>query len=206
MKKQKGFTIIELMIVIFIFLVISSLVIFNYRSFNSSVSVQNLAQEIGLSIRKAQVYSTSTKSADSVFPSYGVHFSLTGTDDILGHERAFVIFADLPNALLTGIYEQNNSKCDKVLGGATPDECVDVIRINTKDRISLLCAENNCYDVKDNPSLDIVFTRPYPEAGFCFRVNAGSCTNVSNVTIRVESINGISKDVLVWSTGQIDIK
>ncbi len=202
-KFDAGFTMIELMVVIFIFLVISTLVIFNYRSFNSSVSLQNLAQDIGLAIRKAQVYSTSTKSASALFPSYGVHFSLTGTDDILGHEKAFVLFADVPTALVAGMYEQSSTNCGSVSGGSNPDECVEIIKITTQDKISELCAENVCYDKNDNPRIDISFTRPYPEAKFC--VN-GSCGTVSNVTIRIESAGNLTKDVLVWSTGQIDIK
>lgn len=207
-SKQKGFTMVELLVVIFIVGVISSLVMFNYKSFRSDVSVENLAQDIGLSIRRAQVYAVSTKGADNTtFPSYGVHFNITGSSPILGTEKAFVIFADLPDYPNIGQYDQDLGKCGVVKPSPTSqDECLEIINITTSDKITGLCNDTVCLDGASSPSLDIVFTRPNTEAEFCFKQGSSVCAHPSNVRIRVESVNKTERYINVWNTGLISVK
>ena len=52
---EKGFTLIELMVVIGIIAVISALSLFNSSRLNSSVLLSNTAYEIGLIVRDAQI-------------------------------------------------------------------------------------------------------------------------------------------------------
>lgn len=207
-KINSGFTIIELLVVIFIFGVISSLVIFNYGAFRSDVSVENLAQDIALTIRRAQIYAVSTKGADNTtFPSYGVHFSIQGTTPILGTEKAFVLFADLPDYPVVGQYDQNSISCGTVVSSAiNQDECLEIINITTSDKIQEICDDRACYAKSSNPSVDIVFTRPNTEAIFCFKVGGSPCSTPSNVKIKLTSINGTERLVNVWNTGLIDVK
>lgn len=208
--KEKGFTIIELLVVIFIFGVISSLVIFNYGAFKSDVSVENLAQDIALTIRRAQVYSAGTKGADSTtFPSYGVHFNIPGSTDILGTEKHFVLFADLPTYPNFGQYDQSIGTCGVVNSSpSNQDECLEIINITTADKITAICDDKACYDSNSmrNPSVDIVFTRPDTEAEFCFKLGSSSCSNPSNVTIKLKSIKGTERSINVWNTGLISVK
>ncbi|MCC6323255.1 prepilin-type N-terminal cleavage/methylation domain-containing protein [Candidatus Nomurabacteria bacterium] len=204
-----GFTIIELLVVIFIFGVISSLVIFNYGSFQSDVSVENLAQDVALSIRRAQVYSVSTKSSEvssvTTFPSYGIHFylpSAPGGAAILGNERAFIFFADIP-PIITPVMYDTNGNCGALVSG---DECVEIINITSSDKIVDICYDGVC--PVGSKSVDIVFTRPDTEAQLCFRYGiSGSCIgNPSYVTIKLESINGRQRLINVWNTGQINVE
>ncbi|MDQ5971514.1 MAG: hypothetical protein QG566_460 [Patescibacteria group bacterium] len=206
---KKGFTIIELLVVIFIFSVISSLVIFNYGSFQSNVSVENLAQDLALSIRRAQVYSVSTKSSEvasvTTFPSYGIHFylpSAPGGAAVLGTEKAFIFFADIPPILIPAIYDTNGG-CGTLVSG---DECIEIINITSSDRIVDICYDGVC--PTGSKSLDIVFTRPDTEAQFCYRSGiSGPCIgNPSYVTVKLESINGMQKLINVWNTGQISVE
>lgn len=207
-SKKKGFTIIELLVVIFIVGVISSLVMFNYKSFRSDVSVENLAQDIGLAVRRAQVYAVSTKGADNTnFPSYGVHFNIPGSTDILGTEKAFVLFADLPDYPVIGQYDQSSTTCGVVNPSAvSQDECMEIIKITTQDKITALCDDKVCYDGTNDPSVDIVFTRPNTEAEFCFRVGSSACSNPSNIRIKVESVGKTERYINVWNTGLISVK
>ena len=76
---QKGFTLIEMMVVLAIFLLISGITLANYPAFNSRVSISTLANGIAVSIREAQVYGVSVKNATTsalgLYPSYGVYFN-----------------------------------------------------------------------------------------------------------------------------------
>lgn len=77
-----GFTIIELVVIITIFAIMSSIMLFNFTGFNKNIERNNLAQDIGLLIRKAQSYGTTsstlgagTLSDTNTLPSrYGLLF------------------------------------------------------------------------------------------------------------------------------------
>lgn len=211
-KKNSGFTLIELIVVIFIIGILSGLIMFNYKNFRTDVSVENLSQDIALAVRRAQVYSTSTKGTDASFPSYGIYFNLpsgSGANTIFGTDKAFVFFADVPVSSTTpivpgnGTYDQSTSNC----GSPTAtDECLEIMSITSSDKIVELCDDqNNCYDSSSNPNVSIVFTRPNPEARICFSTG-GTCTTISNVTIKIESLNKKTRSINIWNTGLIDTK
>ena len=54
-KYNRGMTLVELIVVLAIFMIILGLTIFDYSSFKSTTTIQNLADDIALTIRKAQV-------------------------------------------------------------------------------------------------------------------------------------------------------
>lgn len=203
-----GFTLIELIVVIFIIGLISGLVAFNYGKFRSDVTVESLAQDIALTIRRAQVYSVGTKGTDSIFPSYGIHFNIPGSIAVTGTEKDIVFFADVPPfgvRLANGEYDNGTSTTDcPTLTVSYGDECMEVINIKSTDKITALCTDNgtNC---STNASLDIVFTRPNTEAQFCYKTG-GTCTSPTDVTIKVESLKGSIKYINVWNSGQINVK
>jgi prepilin-type N-terminal cleavage/methylation domain-containing protein len=81
---QSGVTLIELIVVVAIFALVASVLLFNFSDFSTNVSIRNLSQEIALSIRKAQTYATSVQSIDAAntstttYPAYGITFSVGG--------------------------------------------------------------------------------------------------------------------------------
>lgn len=206
--KSSGFTLIELIVVIFIIAVISGLVIFNYNSFRTDISVENLSQDIALAVRRAQVYSTSTKGTDTLFPSYGVYFNLpssSSANTIFGTSKAFVFFADVPASSTVpgnGDYDQSSTSCGSP---STTNECLEVMNITSSDKIVEICDGATCYDSSSNPNVRIVFTRPNPEARICFSTG-GTCRVISNVTIKIESLSKKTRSVTIWSTGLIETK
>ncbi|MEA3399447.1 MAG: prepilin-type N-terminal cleavage/methylation domain-containing protein [Patescibacteria group bacterium] len=206
---KKGFTVIELIVVVSIIAVISMIIIFNHRGFNSSVTLENVSQDIALTIRKAQVSAMGVKGVDvsgsSEFPGYGVRFALPAESNnpIWGDNKSFVYFADLPT--LGG-----NKRYDPGLDCGNPffeNECLDVIDITTRDRISFLCVDGNCFDQDSAPYLDIVFSRPNPDAQFYFCINESDCTSgFSYVSIKIESPDEQkSREISIWNTGQISV-
>lgn len=77
MKKSKGFTIIEMLVIIFIIGIISTTLVVNWRRNEKRYLVQRVAQEIAQNIRKAQDLAlTSKKISGQEMPyGYGVFFS-----------------------------------------------------------------------------------------------------------------------------------
>src|SRR5512133_2633560 len=72
----RGFSLIEMIVVIGIIALLSTVTLSNYKDVSSRISLENLAQQIALTVRQAQVYGISVvRGTGSVYPSYGVHFA-----------------------------------------------------------------------------------------------------------------------------------
>lgn len=211
--KNKAFTLVELMVTISIFLVISSVVIFNYGDFKSTVSLQNLTDDIALSIRKAQSYAIGAKGTGSVVKdftnSYGIHFSVdsngTGLD---GSNKSFVLFYSLSTSKM---YPSVNS--GTCANGS--NNCVELFTITGKNKIDGIILNNGSVESSKSGSLDISFLRPDPRAYFCYRANASSgicdIATISSASIIIS--NGQTdlslkkgKMITVQNTGQISIQ
>jgi len=226
--KNKGFTLVELTVVIAILGIVSSIILFNYNNFNAGVSLENLSQEIALTIRKAQV-STIGISGVNVpdgfggevrqFPSYGVHLYLPANSSSLteGNKKSFIYFADLGTPS-DKIYNQTDpTNCGESYlstSATSPNECLDIMNIVSTDEISGFCLTDstnsqNCYlNSSNSPAIDIAFIRPNPEAYFNCTINGAPCVNsgISSVSIMLKSaMSTKTKTVTVWNTGQISV-
>jgi len=80
-KRQKGFTLVEILVVTAVIAIISSIMIVNWRKNEGQYQLQRAAQEIAQTIRKAQDYALSgnrmfwSPTGEWVVPRYyGVHF------------------------------------------------------------------------------------------------------------------------------------
>lgn len=75
----RGFTLVELLVSIAIFSVMTSVVLANYGNYNTNAKFANASEDVVLALRQAQVYGAGTKGAtlcgiDSFSCSYGVYF------------------------------------------------------------------------------------------------------------------------------------
>jgi prepilin-type N-terminal cleavage/methylation domain-containing protein len=179
-NKQSGVTLVELLVVVAIFAMISSVLMFNYSDFSTNVSIRNLSQDIALTVRKVQTYATSVQGIDNTnintrsFPAYGISFSLDATSSQFGpNTKQFVVFADIPDnpGQLPNKHYDNNGVCGNPVVGS---ECVENISINTFDSIVELCTDaTGCVS---NGSIDITFRRPVPDAIICYKTSvSGDC-------------------------------
>ncbi len=216
--KNQGITLIELIVVLGIFSVISAILVFNYSSFRSNISIRNLAQEVGLAIRKAQAYATSVRGIDIPgasardYPAFGISFEVGNAVaiDNRSDEKEFVLFSDIAES------EGSNSnyRYDFPPGGTTcgtietGQECLEKFRITSPDRINRICISDSGGETCLPPSarVDIVFKRPNPDAIICVVENGVCDTTPSGVRIELESEKGIRRNVTVWNTGQISIE
>ncbi len=149
-NSNRGMTYVELIVVLGIFSLMSSIMIFNYGAFQSKVDIKNLANDVAIKIVEAQraanfgILPSGAVGSDWK-PSYGVHF------DIDADNKRFIYFVDLANL---GIYD----------GGSELLEQINITKGNFIDRIDIY---NGITAVTPNPtSMTITFTRPSQEATF----------------------------------------
>lgn len=221
LKYKRGLTLVELMVVISIFLIITSIAIFNYKNFSSTISLQNLTDDVALSIRKAQSFAIGARGTglagdDKDFmKSYGMHFSINEnpTGSLSGSSRSFLMYSVDSGGVKK---YQDNSDMNSVCGGQDND-CVELFDIMTIDKIDKIEAYNGLSLVLNSSptaSLDVVFTRPDPKAYLCYRLTSNSNENcVQNVSsVKITLSNGQidpdyrSKTISIQNTGQISIQ
>lgn len=206
MKKKpyrKGFTLIELLVVMGIFVLISILILANYSRFNSATLLTDLAYDVAISVREAQVYGVSvqglTQGAIQNFNvAYGMHFDTIANTPCPNPLTCFFLFADT----------NNNLQYD---AGDTP---VQVYSAGLNHHISKICVTDSsgtyCSTDTLNPvtAVDIVFKRPNPDANIQaeFALSGYSASPFSQATVTVNSPNGgETRTVTVYVTGQISI-
>jgi len=172
-QKQKGMTLIELLVALVIFSIITGIVLFNYGDFNASLTMQNLADDIALTVRRAQSYAIGVRGREGFFQvGYGVHFGVTpydptktNADDVLyqGSNKSFILYKD---DIISGTehdYTNTNNSC----GGET--SCLEMLYIKSSDYISDIGVKISEVDEVGylgggNPSgVSIFFKRPSPE-------------------------------------------
>jgi len=192
---QKGMTYVELIVVLSIFAVMSSIVLFNHGKFQAKVDIKNLANDIALKIVEAQKSAMSgkwnTNAPSGWKPSYGVYFDLS----VPNH---FIYFADFVD-----INKQYDAGSGCSTGGG---ECLDDIEI-TKGKISKIeeCLIGDCSSSASiSSSLSITFTRP--NSGAVFYDSGGELTGFDYMQITVSSadssFNGYIK---IYPSGRIQV-
>lgn len=178
---SSGFTLVEVSVAVAIVALISTVVLTNYRGFDSSVVLTNLAHDVALSIREAQVFGISVRGEGSGFDSgYGVHFD---TDS----SSTYTLFGDITTG---GGYDGSDTEVDLY----TFDQRYGI------DSLYEIESDGSYTPISD--SLDIVFTRPDPEPTFF--VN-GSERAMTGIRVTIASPDGSTRSVEVFSTGQISV-
>ncbi len=176
---NKGFTLVELLVSISIFTLITSVAVYNHAKFNNSVLLTNLAYEIGLSVRQAQFYGISVRqNASFSFNSgYGVHFNpATPT--------AYTLFEDKTGGT-SHVWDSG--------------EDLQNFTISKGNKILKVCVDGNC----NSTIVDISFIRPNPDAFITTGGSNGSYKGEADIC--VASPDGTVRKVIVESTGQISV-
>jgi prepilin-type N-terminal cleavage/methylation domain-containing protein len=206
---QSGVTLIEMIVVVAIFALVSSVLLFNYSDFSTAVSLRGLSQEVALSIRKAQTYATSAQIGalgGQSYPGYGISFSLQ-TPTGAAYEpdqKQFVLFADIPlppDPLPNKQYDADGDCGSPIAGG----ECLERFSITTADKI--VAIETDATGRVTTGSVTVTFRRPTPDVIICYSLTGphDPCisSSISYVRLYVESAKGGTRTVTVWNTGQI---
>lgn len=180
-KPHRGFSLVELLVVLTIISLITMVVIARYRDFDSTILLRNLAYEIALSVREAQTLGISVQNPASSTGNpfnyaYGVHFA-RGT--------SYMLFADLNT---NGQYDSG--------------EEISSYTIGKNNGIARLYA-NNAEGTTEVTTLDVLFRRPEPDARF---TASPAVPGISSVRVIIASQKGTERTIEVWTTGQIAVR
>ena len=174
---QGGTTLIELLVVIAIILILTGISIFNYRKFNSYLSIQNLADDIALTVRKAQGFAIGVRGSNATFTQgYGIHFSRVSTGS---SNKSFILFVD----------GGNNTYDD--------GESIEILSIKSNDQISDITPNND--------TLDVMFNRPDPEAHFFVNGSSISGSSVKIKISSIIANSEVFRYINIYNTGQISV-
>lgn len=188
----QGFTVIELMVTMAIFTLITSVVLYQNSGFNSTVLLTDLAYQGALSLRQAQVYGLSSKqlvgsSGGSL--GYGVHFA-AGTASLDDHIH-YTLFADANG---NSVYNSGES--------------VTTTTIGQNDHVQKICFyRSGAWDCANNVTeTTIIFKRPNTEP--FIGDSSGSANGIDRVQIVFSPINDatLKRCVIVNRAGQIAVQ
>jgi prepilin-type N-terminal cleavage/methylation domain-containing protein len=194
--KNRGFTLIELMVSLAIFAFMTAFLLAKYGTFNQGVLLTNLAYDTALTIRSAQGYAINVQGNTTANPGacptgyvsnsvcfgypYGVHFDKSTP-------TKFIFFTDIAG---TGVYTNSS-------------EDISTYNMNPGNGIQSICTGSSSYTCLATPatSLDISFKRPNPDAIITMN---GSATQYAYAKITLTA-GGYTKSVVVQSTGEIAV-
>jgi hypothetical protein len=185
------------MVVTAIFVVLTGVVLANNTRFGNVIVLQNLAHDIALSIRQAQVYGIAVRRCDPSVTancpaienqfdvSYGMHFA--------EGSQAFELFVDVDDD-----------------ASYTAGETVLSNTIAAGYRIRELCVTpaNGGAEECGLDDLNVAFRRPEPDACIngTFDEDGDCISPYGSARIVVESNRDDTATVLVYSTGQISVQ
>jgi prepilin-type N-terminal cleavage/methylation domain-containing protein len=197
-KLNRGMTYVELIVVLSIFAVMSSIALFNYGTFQGKVDIKNLVNDIALKVVEAQKAATFGQLNSHTYitnwkPAYGVYFTLNSNG--LADNKSFDYFSDLNN---------NTSYDDSVCSPSTlGGECLDKINITKGNYVSLLTMYYQDSSHQSINDVSIFFTRP--NSGASFRSTSSLSTGISYLEIQVSSPRNYSANVRVYASGRLEI-
>ncbi len=196
-NKFRGFTLIELMVTVGIFVFMTALILSRYNSYYSGTLFVNLAYDIALTLRQAQSYGMSVKvnkpSDTSNFnSSYGVNFDTT--DSVTSKKFTLASYI-----ITTPI-------------GFSKQYVLDILEktynIKQGAKIQTMCVITSGSTCVTTSKLLIIFQRPNPEAIICkYTVTPDiSVCNGKFARITLVANDGITiRNIEVNANGQISV-
>lgn len=192
----RGFSLVEFVVVLTIFSIMSLIALFNYRDFQSTTAVKNLAYDVALSIRQAQTFGTAASDVDN--PLAPTTASPADDKSIYGivfrNNTTFSLFLDSNRNYFFGAAD-GLIETKKILGGGS---------------ISDICVGNDsgsCGTIGSN-GLVITFQRPLSDAIIKDNPEAPSGPSYAYAEIVLQSPfdSAQQKKVVVWASGAIDVE
>jgi prepilin-type N-terminal cleavage/methylation domain-containing protein len=181
----KAFSLIELLVAVSIFLIISMVILANHSRFNSSVLLSSLAYDVALSIREAQVFGLSVRQFESGFQvGYGIRFN---------DPNSYVFFVD------TNANKQYDDGVDSIVRSYTLGRGHTFLKFCGTNAIGVEKCSDSASPITH---LDVVFLRPDPDAA----ISSNEPGFYSSGRVLVTSGNGETRSVEVASTGQVSVE
>jgi prepilin-type N-terminal cleavage/methylation domain-containing protein len=223
-KTNQGFTLIEMVVVLGIFAILTSVTIYNYGDFNDNIILTNLSYEVALEIRQAQVYSLGVRS--SALPGssldegrsdfdtrFGTYLNLQKPDG----DKNIVFFTDLgglgDSGSSNGMCDYGNDACAVNSCVADADnECREIATLSHSVYIEDICVnsgeliDGDTFECLEGSSVadesngtSFTFERPNPD----LLINGLSNKNAA---IILATPRGQKRAVIINNTGQISVE
>ena len=205
---QRGMTYVELIVVLSIFSVMTSVVLFNYGTFQAKVDIKNLASDIALKIVEAQksalsgLLPTQDPEASPWKPAYGVYFnpssSVDDTDDIPFNKK-FIYFTDLHN---NNWYDDESCDLSLPLDG----ECLDQIKMSKDYFISQIDSYFGTTPTSITNPFALTFKRPSSVAVLSYDADTSS-TDFDYIQITIASLQSstITAKIKIYRSGRVQV-
>lgn len=200
---QPGFTLLELLLVIGILGVITTVILSSHSRFGGEIILRSLAYDMTLSIRQAQTYGISVKSESGTnrfAQGHGFHISME-------NPRNYILFADAYELVGNDSYLAEGDESDGIY--ADQRELITSYTLGGGYTIKELCVTNisgeTCYPAGSSVALDITFVRPEPDAYILLTEN-GTSRMYSAATITLLAPRGYERSITVSVTGQVSIQ
>ncbi len=208
LRSSKGFSLIEMLIVVALFTIITGAALMNHSRFGESILATNLAYDIALALREAQSYGIAVREsplAGNGFDiGYGVHFA---------SDAFFVFFADRD-----GNKRYDGTSVDGVCIVDANSECLKVYKLERGNTILSFCGTMaalgggaECRNFLSGDAtlsfMDLLFKRPIPDAFVRTNLNGSSEERYRSGAVTIVSPRGReARTVEVFQTGQISIR
>lgn len=199
-RLKSGFTLVELLITIVIFVIVTGVVLVNQNKFDSTILLNNFSYDVALSIKQAQTYGANVREgvSGSFQDAYGVYFNI---GDPSGRTN-FILFNDVSGSI-------PGSDPDKKYNGSLTTcpvsnvECIQRYTMRRGMNISSMCAGTEDVCTLTN-ELSILFKRPDLTAKIYMNENLEGPKQYAKITL--SSSEGVFSDIVITEVGQIYIK
>lgn len=227
---KKGFTLLEMMVVIFIITVMTGVLLGNLPNFRDSTTLQLVTQEVAVTIRGAQVFGIGTRVVTGGgFPGHGIYFcGINNSQSTASCRKNFVLFTD-PKTTNNGTQKWFDGYNSFSIGSnqlALADtaawrtaclndyshECREVYALGGNIEICAITKNDNYNNGgtldTDNPA-SITFSRLYPDAFMTSSKSDADNGNFDESTeIYLRSTRNTTKGrkIIVYNTGGITVQ
>lgn len=198
-NRIKGFTIVELVVTIALFVFMTSFLLIKYSSFHSGVLTTNLAYDVAITIRQAQSYGLYVKQSqatlDSFSSAYGVYFSTASNGN-----DSFLLFEDSPSpSNPDGLYNVANDSVISTYRMKNGAKVVSIKATSNPNNLNSLTTLNN---------LHITYKRPQPRALiYSAGMGGGGAPGIYKYAeITISGSDGDTRKIIVRQDGQITVQ
>jgi len=163
---SKGFTLVEVIVVLTIIVIITGIVIFNVGFERQNSALLRSAQKLSLDLRRAQSFALSSKTykISGVPCGWGAHFNGLGSTN-------YIIFADMAVA----------ADCSNRDFIRAADGSEDFETINFDAGINISSLSNNLSDIVFSPPDSVVNFTPNQTSASIILINKDSATRTINI-------------------------
>ncbi len=210
---SRGFTLIEMLVVLAIITIITTIAVTSQSSFNQTLLLTNAAYDLGINVRQAESYGVSSRAflsggVSTVNAGYGLDFTS-------GNLGAYTLFADIarggtiPSWCPVGSAGTPDAKPGDCLYESGFGEAVQTYTFTRGFSLSKFCGlatgtQTTLCSGANLDGLDIVFIRPNTEAIMTGR-KGGTYWQLSSVIVYLTSPQGGMRCIRVSNAGEISV-